>query len=136
LALKCIEVTGVPAGTPTAGGTFNFEIAASDGLNPNVAKNYTLTIAAEGAILPPASLLDTTVSPIGTGTATAADSYATGTNATVRTPHSKATGFSVSRIRDPPHQTENAHSHQACWKTADMASAQWALFPQSPENHH
>ena len=76
------EVTGVLAGTPTASGTFSFKIAASDGLNPDVAKNYTLKIAAAGAILPPASLLDTTVSPVGTGSTTGDGSFAIGANAT------------------------------------------------------
>ena len=76
------EVTGVLAGTPTASGSFNFKVTASDGLNPDVAKNYTLTIAAAGAVLPPASLLDTTVAPVGTGTTTGDGSYAIGANAT------------------------------------------------------
>ena len=76
------EVTGVLAGTPTASGTFSFKISASDGLNPDVAKNYTLNIAAAGAVLPPASLLDTTVSPVGTGATTGDGSYVIGANAT------------------------------------------------------
>ena len=75
------EVTGVLAGTPTASGTFNFKIGASDGLNPDVAKSYTLNIAAVGAVLPPASLLDTTVSPVGTGATTGDGSYVIGADA-------------------------------------------------------
>lgn len=76
------NVTGVLSGTPTVSGTFNFKVSASDGLNPDVVKNYTLTIAAAGAVLPPASLLDTTVSPVGTGTTTGDGSFAVGANAT------------------------------------------------------
>lgn len=77
------EVTGVLSGTPTASGEFQFTIEASDGMNPDVSKKYTLVIAAAGAALPPASLLDTTAAPVGSGTTTGDDSYAVGANATV-----------------------------------------------------
>ncbi|MDZ4402281.1 putative Ig domain-containing protein [Prosthecobacter sp.] len=77
------EVTGVLSGTPTASGEFQFKITASDGVNPDVSKNYTLVIAAAGAALPPASLLDTVVSPVGAGTTTGDGSYDVGANATV-----------------------------------------------------
>ena len=76
------EVTGVLAGNPIESGTFNFNITASDGLSPDVAKNYTLTIAAAGAVLPPASLLDTSASPVGNGATTGDGSYAIGADAT------------------------------------------------------
>jgi hypothetical protein len=76
------EVTGVLDGTPTASGSFQFKVTASDGVNPEVSKNYTLTVAAAGAPAPPASLLDTTVSPVGAGTTTGDGSYAIGANAT------------------------------------------------------
>ena len=76
------EVTGVLDGTPTASGSFQFKVTASDGVNPEVSKNYTLTVAAAGAPAPPASLLDTTVSPVGAGTTTGDGSYAVGANAT------------------------------------------------------
>ena len=46
------EVTGVLSGTPTASGQFNFKVTASDGVNPDVSKNYTLAVAAAGAALP------------------------------------------------------------------------------------
>jgi hypothetical protein len=77
------EVTGILDGTPTVSGEFQFKITASDGLNPDVSKNYTLLIAAAGAELPPSSLLDTTVSPVGSGTTTGDDSYAIGADASV-----------------------------------------------------
>ncbi len=76
------EVTGVLDGTPTASGSFQFTVTASDGVNPDVSKNYTLTVAAAGAPAPPASLLDTTVLPVGAGTTTGDGSYAIGANAT------------------------------------------------------
>jgi hypothetical protein len=77
------EITGVLSGTPTASGELQFKITASDGVNPDVSKNYTLVIAAAGAALPPASLLDTVVSPVGAGTTTGDGSYDVGANATV-----------------------------------------------------
>ena len=76
-------VTGVLSGTPTASGQFNFKVSATDGVNPAVSKNYTLTVAAPGAALAPASLIDTTSSPVGTGTTTGDGSYAPGSNVTV-----------------------------------------------------
>lgn len=77
------ETTGVLSGTPTVSGEFNFKVTASDGVNPDVAKNYTLAIAAPGMALAPASLLDTTVSPVGAGTTTGDGSFAPGTEVTV-----------------------------------------------------
>lgn len=82
LGMTFDEVTGVLDGTPTASGSFQFKVTASDGVNPEVSKNYTLTVAAAGAPAPPASLLDTTVSPVGAGTTTGDGSYAIGANAT------------------------------------------------------
>jgi len=77
------EVTGILSGTPTAGGQFNFKVTASDGVNPDVAKNYTLQVAAVGVPLAPASLVDTTVSPVGTGTTTGDGAFPPGSNVTV-----------------------------------------------------
>lgn len=77
------EATGVLSGTPTASGTYQFKVTASDGLNPDVAKRYTLKITAAGVAAPPASLLDTTMMPAGSGTTTGDGSYAVGANATV-----------------------------------------------------
>lgn len=76
------EVTGILSGTPTTAGTYNFKVTASDGVNPDVAKNYTMTIAALGAALPAKSLLDTTVSPVGAGTTSGDGAFDPGTNAT------------------------------------------------------
>ncbi len=76
------EVTGVLSGTPTASGSYQFKVTATDAVNPDVSKNYTLIVAAAGAPAPPASLLDTTVSPVASGTTTGDGSYAIGANAT------------------------------------------------------
>ncbi len=75
--------TGVLSGTPTAAGQFNFNVTADDGLNPSVSKNYTLTVAAVGAALAPASLLDTAESPVGAGITTGDGSFAPGSDVTV-----------------------------------------------------
>ncbi|MFZ4767291.1 MAG: InlB B-repeat-containing protein, partial [Roseimicrobium sp.] len=77
------DVTGVLSGTPTTAGQYQFSVTASDGVNPEVKKNYTMTIAAANAALAAASLLDTTVHPVGTGTTTGDGSFAVGSNATV-----------------------------------------------------
>jgi hypothetical protein len=77
------EVTGVLEGTPTVSGSFQFKITASDSINPDVSKNYTLIIAAAGAALPPTSLLDTAANPVGGGTTTGDGSFAIDANATV-----------------------------------------------------
>jgi hypothetical protein len=77
------EVTGVLEGTPTVSGSFQFKITASDPINPDVSKNYTLIIAAAGAALPPTSLLDTTANPVGGGATTGDGAFAIDANATV-----------------------------------------------------
>jgi hypothetical protein len=77
------EVTGVLSGTPSSAGTFTFAVTASDGVNPDVQKNYTMNIAAAGAALPAQSLLDTTAMPVGAGTTTGNGSFDVGANATV-----------------------------------------------------
>ena len=77
------DATGILSGTPTTAGQYAFTVTASDGVNPDVQKNYTMSIAAVGAALPAASLLDTAASPVGTGTTTGDGSFAPGSNATV-----------------------------------------------------
>ena len=77
------DVTGVLSGTPSASGSYQFSVTASDGINPDVQKNYTMNVAAVGAALPAQYLLDTTAAPVGTGTTTGDGSFAPGSNATV-----------------------------------------------------
>jgi uncharacterized repeat protein (TIGR02543 family) len=77
------NVTGVLSGTPTESGEFLFQITADDGVNPEVVKNDTLRIAAVGEALPAASLVDTAVSPPGSGTTTGDGSFPVGTDVTV-----------------------------------------------------
>jgi len=103
------EVTGILSGTPTSSGEFQFKITASDGLNPDVSKNYTMVVAAAGAALPPASLLDTSASPVGSGTTTGDGSFAVGANATViATP---AAGFSFLNWTDNGQIVSTNSSH-------------------------
>ena len=75
--------SGVLSGTPSESGQFAFALTASDGLNPDVAKNYTLIIAAEGEVLPPTSLLDTVAMPVGAGTTAGDGAFAPGENVAV-----------------------------------------------------
>ncbi len=77
------DVTGVLSGTPSASGSYQFSVTASDGINPDVQKNYTMNVAAVGAALPAQYLLDTTAAPVGSGTTTGDGSFAPGSNATV-----------------------------------------------------
>ncbi len=77
------EAAGVLSGTPTATGEYAFSVTATDGVNPDVSKNYTMVVAALGAPLPPASLLDTVASPVGGGVTTGDGSYDPGTDVTV-----------------------------------------------------
>lgn len=77
------EVTGVLSGTPTASGSYQFKVTAGDGVHPDVAKNYVLVVAAVGANPPPASLLDTTSSPVNGGTTAGDGAYAVGAEATI-----------------------------------------------------
>ena len=92
------EVTGVLYGTPTNAGTFSFAVTASDGVNPDVQKNYTMNIAAADVALPAHSLLDTTAAPVGAGTTTGDGSFDVGANATVTA--TPAAGYSFQNWTD------------------------------------
>jgi len=77
------DVTGILSGTPTEAGEFLFTVTATDTVNPDVSKTYTLRIAEVGAALAPASIADTTASPVGSGTTTGDGAYAPGDPVTV-----------------------------------------------------
>lgn len=77
------EATGVLSGTPTQSGAFQFTVTAFDGISPDVAKTYTLLVAPANGELAPASLVDTTVSPVGSGTTSGDGSYAPGAQVTL-----------------------------------------------------
>ena len=77
------EVNGILAGTPEESGEFLFTVTATDTLNPDVSKTYTLRIAAAGEALPPASIADTVASPVGSGTTTGDGAYVPGDSVTV-----------------------------------------------------
>jgi hypothetical protein len=76
--------TGILSGTPAESGDFQFSVTASDGTNPPLTKNYTLSIAAAGAALPPTYLVDTRALPASTGSTTGDGSYDTAAQATVQ----------------------------------------------------
>jgi len=75
--------TGILSGTPAESGQFPFTVTAADGTNPPVGRNYLLTIAAAGAALPPANLVDTAVAPVGSGAATGDGTFDPASNVTV-----------------------------------------------------
>ncbi len=75
--------TGVVSGTPTVSGDFSFTVNAEDANTPVKTKTYTFTIAAAGAALPPNVMVDTSASPVGSGTTSGDASYAIGDLATV-----------------------------------------------------
>ncbi|WP_395749385.1 InlB B-repeat-containing protein [Prosthecobacter sp.] len=77
------EATGVLSGTPSTAGTYSFSVIASDGVNPDVQKNYTMNITPAGAAAPAQSLLDTAAAPVGMGTTTGDGSFNVGDSATV-----------------------------------------------------
>lgn len=77
------EVEGKISGTPTESGDFQFKVTATDFVNPDVEKNYTLRVAAAGVVLPPTCLLDTAASPAGYGTTSGDGAFDPGQVATV-----------------------------------------------------
>ena len=102
-------VSGVLSGTPTESGQFNFKIMATDGQNPDIAKNYTLQIAPALAALPAANLLDTTVTPIDGGTTTGDGSFAPGSNVTVTA--TAAAGYRLVNWTDNAVEVSTASSY-------------------------
>lgn len=77
------EITAQLAGTPTESGEFQFKVTATDFVNADIEKNYTLRIAAAGEDLAPACMLDTAASPAGTGVTSGDGVFAPGDSATV-----------------------------------------------------
>jgi len=76
------EGTGL-SGAPTVSGIFTFNVRLMATNNPVLTKTYTFAIAAAGEELPPHSTVDTTVSPLGSGTTTGGGFYTNNTTATV-----------------------------------------------------
>lgn len=77
------ETTGVLDGTPTETGEFQFTVVASDSVNPEVVKNYTLNVSALGEFVAPHVLVDTTTFPTAAGTTIGDGTYAPGEEVTV-----------------------------------------------------
>jgi hypothetical protein len=77
------RTTGVVSGTPSASGTFTFQVQVAASNNPVVTRKYLFIIAAAGAVLPPHSSVDTSASPATGGTTTGDSVYTNGTTATV-----------------------------------------------------
>lgn len=77
------EFTGELSGTPTETGDFQFKVTATDLVSPDVEKNYTLRVAAAGAVLPPSYLVDTAAEPAGSGVTGGDGVFDPGTDVTV-----------------------------------------------------
>ena len=75
--------SSILSGTPTESGEFAFSVTATDGVNPDVSRNYTLRVAPAGGVLGAVSLLDTVADPIDGGTTSGDGSFAAGSNVTV-----------------------------------------------------
>jgi hypothetical protein len=84
-------VTGVLSGTPTEVGQFEFQVTATDGVNPAVTKNYRFSIYLPGEEIPPLSLVDTSPLPVDGGTTSGDGEFLPGSEVTVTA--SPAPGF-------------------------------------------
>jgi hypothetical protein len=73
---------GLLAGTPIAGGSFQFVVTASDYIHPNVSKTYILNIAGAGIDLPAHAMVSASVSPAGSGTFTGSGDFLIGQSTT------------------------------------------------------
>jgi hypothetical protein len=82
---------GELSGTPSSSGIFSFELRVTATNNPVQMKTYTLAIAAAGEELPPHSTVDTSASPLESGTTAGGGFYTNNTTATVTA--TPATGF-------------------------------------------
>ena len=89
---------GELSGTPTASGIFSFSVRVTATNNPVQVKTYTLAIAAAGEALPPHSTVDTSESPVDSGTTTGSGFYTNDTVATVAAV--PAPGFAFSKWTD------------------------------------
>ena len=67
-----LSSAGTLSGTPTAGGTFNFTVTATDAGSVSGARAYTLTVAAPAMTLPSTALADGTVGTAYSGSVNAA----------------------------------------------------------------
>jgi len=76
-------VNGQLSGTPTESGIFTFGLRVTATNNPAQAKTYTFAIADAGEELPPHSTVDTSASPLDSGTTSGSGFYTNGTVATV-----------------------------------------------------
>jgi hypothetical protein len=85
-------------GTPTTSGIFTFDLRVTATNNPVQSKTYTLAIAAAGEELPPHSTVDTTASPLDSGTTTGDGFYTNNTTATVTA--TPAAGFAFANWTD------------------------------------
>lgn len=102
--------TGELSGTPEESGIFTFDLRVTATNNPVQTKTYTLAIAAAGEELPPHSTVDTSVSPLDSGTTSGSGFYTNGTLATVTA--LPRPGFSFSQWTDNGETVSSSASYQ------------------------
>ena len=103
-------------GTPTVSGIFTFGLRVTATNNTVQSKTYTLAIAATGEALPPHSTVDTTASPLDSGTTTGGGFYTNNTTATVTA--TPAAGFAFANWTD----NGEAVSHSASYTFTNLVN--------------
>lgn len=123
-------VSGILSGTPTEVGQFQFQVTASDGVNPDITKNYRFSIYAAGDEAPPLSLVDTSSMPVEGGTTTGDGEYVSGTETTVTA--SPAPGFRFVEWVDNGEPVGTAPSHTLVVDVNHSFVARFEALPPGP----
>ncbi len=77
------KITGILSGTPNTAGKYSFKIRANDGILPVAERNYIITVATPGAVVPPHSAIATAASPPDAGSVAGDGDVVNGTKKTV-----------------------------------------------------
>jgi hypothetical protein len=102
--------TGELSGTPTESGIFTFELRVTSTNNPVQAKTYIFAVAAAGEELPPHSTVDTSASPLDSGSTSGSGFYTNGTLATVTA--TPGPGYIFSKWTDNGETVSSSASYQ------------------------
>ncbi len=116
------EVTGLLSGTPEAAGTSTFTIRAKGDGHPAVKRTYIITIAAEGAIVPPHSMIAISASPEDAGIVTGGGDLVNGTKATVTCTAKPGFVFLNWSEAGVPHSVSPSHAFRVDTNHALVAS--------------
>lgn len=122
-------VTGILSGTPTETGTFTIDVNAQEGALPVKTKTYRITVAAEGAIPPPQSVVDTSAQPLEGGTLTGSGTNVNGTEITVTA--TAGVGFTFLNWTDNDTVVSSTASYTFTTNVNRSLIANFAPVPQS-----